>query len=145
MNEVGNIDLATATSYVVQNLANNPLSVSLMRIKGREGKTTYYADDIIIDWYYCSHISGFGRGGYGTALWGAFVMPDNITTVNAVLLQEDDTEILNEIFDISEVGQSMGLLIQDADRGGNNPYKVKLLPGATLISAHPREITVEKI
>ena len=144
-NDFQDVSDATAYSHSVLGKSLKPLPVSLIRIRNREGLTTYKTDDVIIDWYFCSRTSGFGRGGYGNALWGAFAFDISIKTMNAILKEIDDTEILNLILDISSVGLPMSLLIEDADRGGNNPYKVELTPGSTLKALGGREIQVEQL
>lgn len=143
--EIQLISEVSAQSLVVSGDYMKPLPVSLMRINGREGLSTYKTDDVIISWYFCSKTSGFGRGGYGNALWGNFVFDDTIDIMKATLKKSDDTEISSEIFDISGVGLPMALLIEDVDRNGNNPFKVELLPGSSLIGLSSREIEVEQL
>jgi len=63
---------ATPTPYVISGQYMKPLPVSLMRINGREGLSTYKTNDVVLDWYFCSKSSGFGRGGYGNAPWGNY-------------------------------------------------------------------------
>jgi hypothetical protein len=145
MDVVGDITAIDSYAIQVQNLANNPLPVSLMRIRGREGKDTYYDDNITIDWYMCSKTSGFGHGGYGTALWGSFQEPTNVLTFNVALLEEDDTEISNTTYTTTEIGSPPSMSLVDADRGGNNPYKIKITPGGVNASSQPREIQIEKL
>ncbi len=144
-NDIQAIVDVTAYSHTIVGNYAKPLPVSLMRIRGREGMTTYKTDDVTIDWYFSSKISGFGKGGYGNALWGAFIFDTAIQTMNAILKQTNDTEILNTIFDISAVGEPMALLIEDADRGGHSEYKVELLPGGVYTGLRSQEIQIEQI
>jgi len=133
-------------SHAVQGLWRKPAPVSLMRLNNREGLTTYPAGtDVIILWYFCSKISGYGRGGYGNALWGSFIMDDSILTMAATLKKADDTEIISEVYYIEEIGLPMGLLVTDSCRAGNNPFKVELLPGSIMSGIGSREIQIEQV
>ena len=100
---------------------------------------------MIIDYNLSSKTAGFNIGGLGQILWGAYEFDTSIIAINAVLKQEDDTEILNLSLPIEGIGFPMSLQIEDVDRDGNNPYKVAINPSSSYPGIGSREITVEKL
>jgi len=136
---------ATPTSYVISGQYMKPLPVSLMRINGREGLSTYKTNDVILDWYFCSKSSGFGRGGYGNALWGNYTKDPLLERLKVEFEEEDGTSITNVIFDLDDYGEPVQLEILEADRNGKNPIRVKITSGSNLWSNETRNILIEKI
>lgn len=121
-----------------------PLPVSLMRINGREGLSTYKTSDVTLDWYFCSKTSGFGRGGYGNALWGAYTKDPLLERLKVELEEEDTTPITDSNYELDAYGEPTQLEILEADRNGKNPIVVKLSPMSNLLG-DSRQITIEKI
>jgi len=135
----------TAIQYTVLGNYKRPMPVSLMRIQNREGLLTYETDDVAIAFYLSSKTAGFNIGGHGNILWNAYEVDPSIQTLDVTLKQTDDTEILNEVFDISEISEPMAVEILDADRGGNSEYIVEMNPGAMYSEIGRREIQVEQV
>lgn len=135
----------SSQSYTVSGSYVKPLPVSLMRINGREGLTTYKTADVTIDWYFCSKVSGFGRGGYGNALWGAYSIDPLLERVKVELEEEDGTPITDATYALSDFGDPVQLEILEADRAGKNPVRVKMTPGSFLLGDETRDILIEKI
>lgn len=134
----------SSQSYTISGKYKKPLPVSLMRISGREGLTTYETPDVTIDWYFCSKTSGFGRGGYGNALWGAHVKDPLLERLKVELEEEDGTPITNDSYELDAYGEPAQLDILEADRNGKNPVVLKLSPMSNLLS-DSRQITIEKV
>ena len=143
---IQDISDVTATSVTVSGLAFKPLPVSLMRIQNRDGKSTYKTDDVNITWEFCSKTTGFGRGGYGQALWGSYTEDvDQLAQFKVELETSAGVAITEDIYDLTDFGQPPILQILLADRAGNNPIKVKLTPGSNLLADETRDITITKI
>lgn len=134
----------SSQNYTVSGKYRTPLPVSLMRINKREGLNTYKTDDVTIDWYFCSKTSGFGRGGYGNALWGSYTKDPLLERLKSELEEENGTPITDSNFELDAYGEPTQLAILEADRDSNNPIIVKLSPMSNLLS-DSREITIEKI
>jgi hypothetical protein len=143
--EVQSLADVSSQSYVVSGDYLKPLPVSLIRINGREGLSTYKTDDVTIDWYFCSKDSGFGRGGYGNALWGAYVKDPSLDKLRVELEEEDGTSIVEIDYDLDDYGEPVQLEILEADRNSKNPVRVKITAGSNLLSDETRAILVEKI
>ncbi len=143
--EVQSLSDVSAQSHVISGIHIKPLPVSLIRIENREGLTTYKIDDVTIDWYFCSKESGFGRGGYGNVLWGAYVVDPLLERLRVELEEEDGTAITTSNFILSDYGEPTQLEILLADRNGKNPVRVKMTPGTPLLSGETRSVLIEKI
>jgi hypothetical protein len=143
--EIQAIADVTGQSHVIAGNYTKPLPVSLMRINGREGLLTYRTTDVTIDWYFCSKDSGFGRGGYGNALWGAYVKDPSLDKLRVELEEEDGTPIVETDYDLDDYGEPVQLEILEADRNSKNPVRVKITAGSNLLSDETRDILVEKI
>ncbi len=139
------ISEVSAQSYVVSGKSFKPLPVSLMRINGREGLSTYKTEDVIIDWYFCSKTSGWGRGGYGDALWGAYTKDPRLEQLKVELIEEDGTPILDATYQLALYTEPIQLQILEADRSGKNPIQIVVTPGSALLGDDPRDILIEKI
>jgi len=144
-NNVQDISDVSSSSHTILGIHQRPLPVSLMRIRYREGYSTYTTDDVVIDWNWCSRQSGYNVGGFNSVLWGAFVKEEMIETITALLEQIDGTDILETTLSINGIGDPLALLIPVADRSGNNTVKLTLTPGGTLAAPEGRTITIEKI
>jgi len=144
-NNVQDISEVTGSSHTIIGIHQRPLPVSLMRIKYREGYSTYPTDDVVIDWNWCSRASGYNVGGFNSVLWGAFVKEEMIQTITALLEQTDDIDILETVLELGSIGDPMALFIPVADRSGNSIVKLTLTPGGTLAAPEGRTITIEKI
>ncbi len=142
--EIQAISDVTGQSYTVLGNFIKSLPVSLMRINNREGLTTYKTNDVIIDWYFCSKITGFGRGGYGNALWGAYTKYPLLEYLKVELEEIDGTPIIEADFILDNYGEPKQLEILEVDKNGKNPIVVKLSSGSSLLGSS-REITIEKI
>jgi hypothetical protein len=116
-----------------------------MRIEGREGLTTYKTDDVTIDWYFCSKVSGFGRGGYGNALWGAYAIDPLLERLKIELEEEDGTPISDSTYDLADLGDPAQFEILLADKAGKNPVRVKMTPCSYLLGDETRDILIEQI
>ena len=134
----------SSQSVVISGKHRTPLPVSLMRINGREGLSTYKTVDVTLDWYFCSKTSGFGRGGYGNALWGAYTKDPLLEWVKVELEEEDGTAILDADYELDDYVEPIQLEILEADRNSKNPVRVKLTPGSNLWSDETRSILIEK-
>lgn len=143
--EIQSVSEVSSQSYTVSGDYVKPLPVSLMRINGREGLTTYKTDDVTIDWYFCSKESGFGRGGYGNALWGAYTVDPLLEKLRVELEEEDGTAITDSNYELSDYGDPPQLEILLADRASKNPVRVKMTPGSFLLGNETRDILIEKI
>lgn len=135
----------SAYSFAVSGKHLKPLPVSLMRINGREGMSTYETADALLDWYFCSKTSGFGRGGYGNALWGAYTIDPLLEQLKIEIEEEDGTAIIDGTYTLTDYNEPIQLEILEADRNGKNPIRVKITPGSHLWSDESREILIEKI
>jgi len=144
-NQIQDISDVSGISYEVKGKYKKPLPVSLMRINGREGLLTYKTDDVDIDWYFCSKVSGFGRGGYGNTLWGAYSADPLLEQVTVELEEEDGTAIMDAVYQFDDLTDPPTIEILEADRGGKNPVRVKLTSGSYLLSDETREILIEKV
>ena len=142
---IQNLSDVTGIPYLVLGNYKRPMPVGLMRIQDHEGQTTYETDDVVISFYLASKTAGFNLGGHGDVLWGAYETDPSITTLDVTLKEVDETEILNEVFDISEIGEPMAVFIADADRDGNNPYIIEMIPGALYSGIGSRELELEKV
>lgn len=134
----------SAQSHVVSGKYMKPLPISLLRINGREGLLTYKTGDVTLDWYFCSKTSGFGRGGYGNALWGAYMKDPLLERLKVELEEEDGTPIIGANYLLTDYGEPVQLEILEADRDGKNPVNVKLTPGSHLWSDETRNILIER-
>ena len=143
--DVQSLAEVSAQSYIVSGKFAKPLPVSLMRINGREGLSTYKTDDVTLDWYFCSKVSGFGRGGYGNILWGAYAKDPLLERLKVELEEEDGTAIIDAGYILSEYGEPVQLEILEADRDGENPVRVKITPGSHLWGDEARDVLIEKI
>lgn len=143
--EVQLLSEVSTQSHTVSGKYKKPLPVSLMRINGREGLKTYKTVDVTLDWYFCSKSSGFGRGGYGAALWGAYVKDLLLEQLKVELEEEDGTPIIDAAYDLTDYGEPVQLEILEADRNSKNPVRVKLTPGSHLWSDETRSILIEKV
>lgn len=143
-NEYQLVSEVSSQNYTVSGKYVKPLPVSLARINGREGLTTYKTNDVTIDWYFCSKISGFGRGGYGNSIWGAYSKDPLLERLKVELEEVDGTPITDSSFELDAYGGPAQLEILEADRNGKNPIVVKLSPMSWLVG-DSREITIEKI
>lgn len=143
--EIQSLADVSSQSYTVSGDYKKPLPVSLMRINGREGLSTYQTVDVTLDWYFCSKLTGFGRGGYGNALWGTYTKDPLLENLRVELEETDGTTITEVDYVLDLYGEPTQLEILQADRNGNNPIVVKLTPGSQLLSGEDREITIEKI
>jgi len=144
-NQVQSISDVTAYSTTIAGNSFKPLPVSLMRINSREGLGTYKTDDVTIDWYFCSKSSGFGRGGYGNALWGSYTKDPLLSNVKIELEEEDGTPITNEIVTVDSTGEPNEYEITSTIRDGKNPVNVKITPASHLLSDETREILIENV
>jgi len=143
-NKIQLLSEVTSQDHDVLGWWKRPAPVSLMRIHYREGLSTYKTADVIIDFYFCSKVSGFGSGGYGNALWGAYTKDPLLERLKVELEEEDGTPITDSNYELDAYGEPAQLEILEADRNGKNPIVVKLSPMSNLLG-NSREITIEKI
>jgi len=134
----------SSQNVVISGKYRTPLPISLMRINGREGLSNYKTVDVILDWYFCSKTSGFGRGGYGNALWGAYMKDPLLERVKVEIEEEDGTPITDSNYELDAYGEPPQLEILEADRNGKNPIVLKLSPMSNLLG-DSRQITIEKV
>jgi hypothetical protein len=132
-------------SYTISGKYLKPLPVSLMRINGREGLITYTTDNVTIDFFYCSKVTGYGRGGYGNALWGNFIFPIGLVNFKIELEEEDGTPITDAMVAVDSDGEPNEYEITSAMRNGKNPVRVKVTPASHLLADETREILITKI
>ena len=144
-NSIQTLASVSSVSYVISGKFKRPLPLSLLRIQDREGQSTYETDDVVVSFYFGSKTAGFNLGGHGDILWNAYEADPSIQTMNVILKETDDTEISNDNFDITDIGEPMAVLIEDADREGNNPFTVELKPGSAYSGIGSREIQLEQI
>ena len=131
--------------YVVQGEIKRPLPVALMRIRDRDGLTTYETDDVTIDFYFSSKTAGFNLGGFGSVGWGIYIMDTSLIALNVLLEEEDGADILEQRFLLSEYQEEPALDIFLADRNGKNPIVVNMTPESELVSNQTRNITITSI
>lgn len=143
-NQALSITDTAAYSHTFEVAYRKTLPVSLMRINGWEGLSTYKTDDVTIDWYFCSKVTGFGRGGYGNALWGSYTKDPLLERLKVELEEEDGTPITDSNYELDAYGEPAQLEILEADRDGKNPIVVKLSSMSNLLG-DSRQITIEKI
>ena len=139
---VEDISTVTAYSYFVDGKSIAPLPVSYMRINGREHTNRYPTDNVTIDWFFCSKTSGYGRGGWGVALWGNYVQDPALQYMTVDLYDVDGTLIVSEVNPIATYGTPPQHLITLAERSGENPIIVKMTPGSVIQSPESREIVI---
>ena len=135
----------TGIPYVIIGKSKRPMPLSLMRIHDREGLGTYIKDEVIVDFYFGSKTAGFNIGAFGVVLWDSYEPDISIQTMNVKLKDIDNVLISESDFDITDIGTPMALLIDDADREGNNPFIVEMKPGSSYTGIGSREITLEKV
>ena len=132
----------TGTSYLIQGSYKMPLPVSLMRIRDREGLSTYETDDVIIDFYFASKEAGFNIGGVDGISWGSYIMDPALIALNILLEESDGVDILEQRFLLSEYFGEPALDILLADRNGKNPIVVNMTPESILVTNQTRSITI---
>jgi len=138
--DIQQLDEVSPTSYVIRSEYLRPAPLSLLRIRGREGHNDYGEDDVIIDFYFSSKSSGFGRGGYGEVLWDSYVFNKEQKYITVRLEEEDGTLIKEEIFELPAPHTEYSLRISAADRNGKDPVRVKMTPGTSLACSRTREM-----
>ena len=144
-NQAQSLADVTAYSYAVQGEIQRPYPVSLLRIRDREGKSSYKTDDVTVDYNYCSKTAGFNIGGFGSVPWGNYVRDPNLKALHVLLEEEDGTDILNTRFELNEYIENPGIEILEADKDSKNPIVVTVTAENQLLSNESRSVTITKI
>jgi len=142
--KVQQLEDVSSESYTILGEFLRPAPVSLMRINGRNGFTDYAIDDPTVNFHLASKRQGFNLGGFDTILWGAYDRDSNLTSLEVVLKEIDDTEILSQAFALDlSLYPEVAVKVYLADRGGKDPVKVDVTPGGIYASQVTRQIIID--
>jgi hypothetical protein len=120
-----------------------PLPFSTLRLQGRDWIHTYKGEDFVVQWDRCFRASGYGRGGYGTALWGAAQVEDSIQNIQAILTDKNGIVLTSGVYNITLISPVTGLQVYAADIASNDPVNISLLPIGVESGLYAESLEVE--
>jgi len=143
--DVLQLDEADSVSYTIIGLYKKPAPVSITRIVGREGFTTYPVGDVDIRVNLAGKAQGFNIGGFGNILWGSYIRDPDISSVEVLITDLAHAEVYKSSVAVgAEIESEYTKIITPTMLAGTDPALVSITAGA-IVKSDKREAQIDSV